>query len=729
MIYLVMSPLCLLAQKEVFIPNEWEDDPYLSEWSWERSHESENFAVFWGPEISGDPETADDPDLRFNPEAVVDTLEKSYDKFIDEIGFVSDASSTNFGTYKTIIVINDTWGDGGPSGWAFGGSYSDTIGAMWVHPGATKNGAVLSHEFAHTLQSMNYIQENTGGGGFINFEPAGFFWEAHANFMRAQLYPYLAREDTPRWLATDMFHYSSTRHHYAAFRLLFHIQHLEGIGLVNRLWRESQSREHPLMTLKRLKGWNQELLNDFMFDYARREVTYDYPPNGIGEILRNEKERLRRDEPRYLWREYTMLEQLDEDLGRYIVPDELAPQDYGINIIPLYPVNEGEEVKIKFKGHTEVNSTAGWRYGFVSVDDRGSIVNYDALHSEEESIITYTMNESEAELYLVVIGAPTEHTSYRWEPGWPKIKRYPYEVSMVNALPEGYQPGYRAYYRDQYSGASHSNGGGFVASSATVDASAYVGPNALVLGNSLVEGNARIEDNARVENATVRGTGVIIKDNANVFDGSVSGRATVEGSAIVNYATISSDAHFKDNALVWGGTFGGSVVVGGDAEIGSCSSGVYLQVPHPNNGRTACDGMGANHSSNQDVNEDIEPFSDEEMSLGQSDGDDSGDDSGSDDSNTDITETVEIHQNAPNPVETSTIIEFSIPEESIVTLEIFNMLGQKVSTLADEESFSAGSHSLEWNPQNINISSGVYIYRLMVNEQVLNKTMTYIRTL
>lgn len=44
------------GQKDVFIPNEWDDDPALQEWSWDRSYESENFAAFWGPEVGTDSE-------------------------------------------------------------------------------------------------------------------------------------------------------------------------------------------------------------------------------------------------------------------------------------------------------------------------------------------------------------------------------------------------------------------------------------------------------------------------------------------------------------------------------------------------------------------------------------------------------------------------------------------------------------------------------------------------
>lgn len=695
------------GQKEVFIPNEWSTDPALQEWSWDRSYESENFVVFWGPRLSSDPTEASNPDLQFDPEAITDTLEKSYDLFVGDIHFVGDGPSTNLGRYKVVIVINNTWGEGGPTGWAYGGSYSETIGAMWVHPDATRNGAVLSHEFAHALQSMNWIQENTDGGGFVNYEPAGFFWETHANFMRAQQYPHLASNDMPRWWATDMYHWSSTRHHYQAFRLLLHMQRLDGIEMVNQLWRESKANEHPLVTYRRVKGWSQSQLNDFVYDYAKRDVTYDYPVHNIGEVLRTEEERYEREEPHYLWRRHTTLEEVGSIDGRYIVPKHLAPQDYGFNIIPLHPTNEDRPVRVKFKGHTEVNETAGWRYGFVTENGEGRVEQYGRTYSSDTGVISYTMGDDGHQLYLVVLGAPTEHTSHPWEPGWPKIKRYPYEVNVQNAVPEGHQRAYREAFTERFDGQAHSNGGGFVSEAASVSSSAYVGPDAVVLGNSSISGSARIEDQAWVENATVQGNAVI-SGHANVYGGSYSGQATVTDFAVANFTTASEHSQLQGNMMSWGDTYGGDVLVGGDAEIGSCSSGVYLQVPHSNNGREPCDGLGRDHPSNQDVNGTVFSFSDHEMRFPD-----------------EAPPTVVLQANYPNPFSRSTSIPFALPSRMTIELEVYDLLGRRVKTLIGDKSVSAGYHSSSWNVSNV--ASGVYIVRLQTPNKTTTEKMTVLR--
>ena len=602
-----------LAQKTVFMPSEFTTDPALSTWSSDKSYQSANFVLFWGNVVGTNPATYSDANLRFNPQSVCDTLEKIYTKYISDIGFCSDVATKNLGKYKLIIVMNDTWGIAGqPSGWAFGGTYDGVIGAMWVHPNATRDGGVISHELAHSLQGMIGIQENPNRGGGFGSDIAGFFWECHANYMRAQMYPRFASDDLPRWMGTSMFHWSSTRHHYDNFKLLFYIQQTDGITMVNRLWKESLANEHPLITYRRLKSWDQTQLNNFAYDYAKREVTSDYTANNFGAIIRQVKEQLKNNEPQYIWRLHTMLTQLNATTGRYIVPDDFAPQDYGYNIIPLYTTCSNRTVHVKFKGHTEVNSTAGWRYGFVAVKEDGATVRYGNVYGDNESEITFQLNTDETQLYLVVMGAPTTHTSYVWEPGWPKIKRYPYELRIENALPEGYQSTFRSQYK--VSGHTHANGGGWVTNNSTVASTVYVGPKAIVRSSN-ISGNVRIDGTAWVENATVRDN-VIIDGNANVWGGTYSGNVHITDNAVLNRVTASGSVIAKDDAMTWDQTFGNSVVMGGDAEPASCSTnGVYLQFPHPNNGRTDCDGKGATDASNVDVNATITSFTDAQMAL------------------------------------------------------------------------------------------------------------------
>jgi hypothetical protein len=73
--------------------------------------------------------------------------------------------------------------------------------------------------------------------------------------------------------------------------------------------------------------------------------------------------------------------------------------------------------------------------------------------------------------------------------------------------------------------------------------------------------------------------------------------------------------------------------------------------------------------------------------------------------------------NYPNPFNPSTTIEFSIQQDSNIELSIFNIKGQKIKTLVNNE-FMTGSHSIKWNGDNESgnsVSSGIYFYNLSIN--------------
>ncbi|MBO6622490.1 MAG: T9SS type A sorting domain-containing protein [Balneola sp.] len=84
-----------------------------------------------------------------------------------------------------------------------------------------------------------------------------------------------------------------------------------------------------------------------------------------------------------------------------------------------------------------------------------------------------------------------------------------------------------------------------------------------------------------------------------------------------------------------------------------------------------------------------------------------------------------LEQNYPNPFNPSTSIKFSIPKSSDVTLNVFNVLGQRVATLVNKETFKAGSYTVNFDASNL--SSGMYIYRLQAGEFLSVKKMMLIK--
>lgn len=83
-----------------------------------------------------------------------------------------------------------------------------------------------------------------------------------------------------------------------------------------------------------------------------------------------------------------------------------------------------------------------------------------------------------------------------------------------------------------------------------------------------------------------------------------------------------------------------------------------------------------------------------------------------------------LSQSYPNPFNATAIIEFSILESGETTLEVFNLLGQKIEILVDRN-LSAGNHSAIWKADNI--PSGVYFYRLTAGGFEQTKRMTLLK--
>ena len=89
-----------------------------------------------------------------------------------------------------------------------------------------------------------------------------------------------------------------------------------------------------------------------------------------------------------------------------------------------------------------------------------------------------------------------------------------------------------------------------------------------------------------------------------------------------------------------------------------------------------------------------------------------------------IPQTVALSQNYPNPFNPSTTINFHIPERSFTSLYIFNQLGEKISTLIEEE-LESGKYEVNFDASNL--PSGVYFYRISSGNFIDAKKMLFIK--
>ena len=91
--------------------------------------------------------------------------------------------------------------------------------------------------------------------------------------------------------------------------------------------------------------------------------------------------------------------------------------------------------------------------------------------------------------------------------------------------------------------------------------------------------------------------------------------------------------------------------------------------------------------------------------------------------------TYSLLNNYPNPFNPSTTIRYSIPTSEFVTLKVYDVLGNEVATLVNEEK-SAGEYEVEFNSHSgvdKNLVSGIYFYQLKVGNFIETKKMILIK--
>jgi phosphatidylserine/phosphatidylglycerophosphate/cardiolipin synthase-like enzyme len=91
-----------------------------------------------------------------------------------------------------------------------------------------------------------------------------------------------------------------------------------------------------------------------------------------------------------------------------------------------------------------------------------------------------------------------------------------------------------------------------------------------------------------------------------------------------------------------------------------------------------------------------------------------------------IPNSVTLSQNYPNPFNPVTNIRFELDSERTITLQVYDIMGRMVATLADNRSLSTGVHTIPFDASGL--SSGVYLYRLQIdNGQTFSRKMMFVK--
>jgi hypothetical protein len=91
-----------------------------------------------------------------------------------------------------------------------------------------------------------------------------------------------------------------------------------------------------------------------------------------------------------------------------------------------------------------------------------------------------------------------------------------------------------------------------------------------------------------------------------------------------------------------------------------------------------------------------------------------------------IPKNFELFQNYPNPFNPSTVISYQLTVSSLVTLKVYDMLGREVAILVDEYK-TAGKYSSTFNAKDLQLTTGVYIYRLQAGSFSKSMKLTLLK--
>lgn len=396
--------------KELYIPKEVtrvpEGNDYEnaeSEFCYGRMVEGENVAIFWHREYGDDPLTDPEPGKRFDVQKMLEECERFYTYYVDELKLVERGKSVS-DKYKLLVYVF-----GGDEGTAFGGGIEEKVGALWtpaVRVNRTPYG-VLAHELGHSFQFMSRVDSGAGPGGAV--------MEMSAQYMLWQVYP--------EWMTFENYHLVDfmKKTHYAFLHPtnMYHSPYVleywagkRGKEFFGELSRSTLPGDDVVATYKRMYQLDQEQFNDEMFDASRRFITWDLP-------------RVERVARPYANQHQCKLADTGE--GWYTISAERCPQNYGYNGIELRVPEAGTEVRVEFaglagtEGFSDVKTDkAGWRYGLVAhLKDNRRV--YGEVQRDARGTATLVMPEGTEHLWLVVMGAPTEH--WPVTSGWGRRRR------------------------------------------------------------------------------------------------------------------------------------------------------------------------------------------------------------------------------------------------------------------------------------------------------------------
>ena len=384
---MLIAMLCMsaTAQKKIYIPEDlraMDLHADTSKWSFARSIETDDLIFMWergfdkqphdgivsGPDLDGKP-------MRFNLENLRDRVQQFYHFFRDTLEFAKPGSKCD--RYKMMVMVMYSL-----EGTAYGGTYDDFIGALWVAPNRIQDEKMncMAHELGHSFQLQipaDSVGDAWGGSGFFEMTSQWMLWQVN-----------------PDWLTDENYHFEAfkklTHKAYLHLDNIYHSPYviqwwsdLHGRKSIAELYRQGRKGEDPVITYKRMFGLTQSEFCDEMFRGYQHLVNFDF-------------NHARKETRRYAC---TFDTPLTGDGDGWYAP-QTGLEEYGFHAIKLDGMVDlhSASFSLRLRGDN-------LRYGFVGITESGESI-YSKINAT-----TFDVPKGQRlhHLYLIVMGAPMSH--------------------------------------------------------------------------------------------------------------------------------------------------------------------------------------------------------------------------------------------------------------------------------------------------------------------------------
>ena len=391
---IVASTICLSplqAQKKIYIPEDLRGmdlQADTSKWSFNRSAETDDLIFMWergfGQDVSNPP-MLDGKPMSYNLNNLIDCVQSFYTFFRDTLAFSKPGSKAD--EYKMMVMVMYSL-----DGTAYGGTYDNFIGALWVAPNRIQDEKMncMAHELGHSFQLQipaDSVGDAWGGSGFFEMTSQWMLWQVN-----------------PDWLTDENYHFEAfkklTHKAYLHLENIYHSPYviqwwsdLHGRKSIAELYRQGKVREDPVMTYKRMYRLKQGEFCDEMFIGYQHLVNFDY------KHARKETRKYACSFDTECYPTSAYGHPSPKRGGEWLRPKDY-PEEYGFNAILL-----DDKVNLKAKTYDLQLRGDHLRYGFVGITTDG-----ESIYSSVNATSFETPKGKQLKhLYLIVMGAPEKH--------------------------------------------------------------------------------------------------------------------------------------------------------------------------------------------------------------------------------------------------------------------------------------------------------------------------------